>query len=291
MTRHEGAAMIRRLGKALGKALGPALRVALSGGLLSAGCAWAEVSRYCPAGGPIRFAHYEFGLIYSEARQGGVDADVQQELQRRSGCAFQLSLQPRARTWSDLRSGHIDMAGSGVQTPERDGFAWFAHYVVEDNQVLLAHSVPPSVRSLEDFERHPDLRMGVVRSFSFSPRYDAAVQRLRAAGRLYEVSDSATLYRMFASRRFEAFIASQFLYGHYLKRFSIPVPRRIEDWDPDPATPSGLVIAKHRFSAEQAQAWQRLVQSLLDDGTLRRILVKHLGEQGAERALYRPTPH
>jgi hypothetical protein len=61
MTRHEGAAMIRRLGKALGKALGPALRVALSGGLLSAGCAWAEVSRYCPAGGPIRFAHYEFG--------------------------------------------------------------------------------------------------------------------------------------------------------------------------------------------------------------------------------------
>jgi polar amino acid transport system substrate-binding protein len=147
------------------------------------------------------------------------------------------------------------------------------------------------VRSLEDFERHPDLRMGVVRSFSFSPRYDAAVQRLRAAGRLYEVSDSATLYRMFASRRFEAFIASQFLYGHYLKRFSIPVPRRIEDWDPDPATPSGLVIAKHRFSAEQAQAWQRLVQSLLDDGTLRRILVQHLGEQGAERALYRPTPH
>lgn len=31
--------------------------------LLAAGAPQAQTARYCPEGGPIRFAHYEFGLI------------------------------------------------------------------------------------------------------------------------------------------------------------------------------------------------------------------------------------
>lgn len=148
--------------------------------------------------------------------------------------------------------------------------------------------MPDRVKSLADFERTPGLRMGVVRSFSFSPYYDAAVARLREAGRLFEVSDTATLYRMFKAGRFDGFIASQFIYGEYLQRFDIPVPRRIEDWDPDPATPSGLVLSKQRFSPAQAQAWQGLVRTMIEDGTLRRILARHLGAKGAERAMFQP---
>ncbi len=65
----------------------------------------------CPAGGPIRFAHYEFGLIYTN-EGGGIDEDVQLELARRSGCRFEVSMQPRARIWLALESGQLDMAAS-----------------------------------------------------------------------------------------------------------------------------------------------------------------------------------
>ncbi|OYT92918.1 MAG: hypothetical protein CFE43_06490 [Burkholderiales bacterium PBB3] len=83
----------------------------------------------------IRFAHYEFGLIYSSG-YGGIDDDLQKELARRTGCQFEVSVRPRARTWTDLKSGNVDMAASGIQTPERDTYVWFHHYIVEDNVVV-----------------------------------------------------------------------------------------------------------------------------------------------------------
>jgi len=243
----------------------------------------------CPEGGPIRFAHYEFGLLYSADTGTGIDDEIQQELQRRSGCAFTVSLRPRARIWVDLQTGALDMAGSGIQTPARDAFAWFAHYVVEDNQVVLADTVPASVRDMADFLAQPRYRLGNVRSFSFSPYYDDQVAWLQRAGRLHTVSDTAALYRQFAQGRFQAFIASPFLSRHYFQRMGIPVPRRTEDWDPAPPTPSGLVMAKKRFSPAQAQAWQALVQGMLDDGTVLRIVGRYLGPKDAPAALYRPA--
>lgn len=241
----------------------------------------------CPEGGPIRFAHYEFGLLYSADTGTGIDDEVQQELARRSGCRFEVSLRPRARIWVDLQSGALDMAGSGVQTPARDAFAWFAHYVLEDNHVVLADSVPADVRTLADFIARPELKMGGVRSFSYSPYYDEHVERLRQAGRIYLVGDTGALYRMFSQGRYDAFIASQFLSRHYFRQFNIAEPKRIEDWDPAPATPSGLVIAKKRFTPAQARAWQTLVQRMLDDGTMLRIVSRHMEPKAAAAALYR----
>jgi polar amino acid transport system substrate-binding protein len=249
--------------------------------------AWASNPSLCPRGGPIRFAHYEFGLIYNQETGQGVDNDVQKELERRSGCRFELSIQPRARSWVDLETGAIDMLGSGVQTPQRDRFAWYAHYVVEINKVLLADSVPDSVRSMVDFENEMTLRMGTVRGFSFSPFYDAAMERFKAAARLDQVGDTEAVFRMFAAGRFQAFVSSQFVYGHYLKRLGMKTPRRIVDWDTQPGTPSGLTMSKKRLTPEQAKAWQALIQTMLDDGTMRRIVAKHLGEAEADRSVYR----
>ncbi|MBN8503766.1 MAG: transporter substrate-binding domain-containing protein [Burkholderiales bacterium] len=244
-------------------------------------------SKYCPDGGPIRFAHYEFGLIFNRRSGTGIDDDIQRELAQRTGCRFEVSLQPRARSWTDLESGNLDMLGSGVQNPQRDRFAWYAHYVVEINKVLLADSVPDHVTSLTEFEAAKDLRMGTVRSFSFGPFYDAAMVRLQAAGRLDQVGDTEAVFRMFAAGRFHAFVSSQFVYGHYVKQLGLKTPRRVENWDADPGTPSGLTLSKKRFSAEQAAAWQLLVQSMLDDGTVRRILVQYMGEAEADASLYR----
>lgn len=239
----------------------------------------------CPAR-PIRYAHYEFGLLYAVG-QGGIDEDIRQELARRSGCRFEVSVRPRARIWMELERGELDMAGSGVQTPQRDRYAWFAHYVLEDNRVLLAPSVPKRVSSMEAFAAQPGLRLGAVRSFSYSPYYDAEVERLQRQGRLHATTDTRSLFRLFALGQVDALIASPFLTLHYQQQLQLPASR-IEDWDAAPPTPSGLVLSKRGFTPEQARAWQALVRQLLDDGTVKRILQQHLGDARlADAAIYR----
>ena len=234
----------------------------------------------------IRYAHYEFGLLYA-AGQGGIDEDIRQELARRSGCRFEVSVRPRARIWMELERGELDMAGSGVQTAQRDRYAWFAHYVLEDNRMLLAPSVPATVNSLQAFAAQPALRLGAVRSFSYSPYYDGEVERLQRQGRLHATTDTRSLFRLFSLGQVDALIASPFLTLYYTQQLGIALPR-IEDWDPGAPTPSGLVLAKRGFTPEQARAWQALVRQLLDDGTVKRILQRHLGDARlAEAALYR----
>lgn len=140
---------------------------------------------------PISFARCEFGLLYSDG-YGGIDDDVQQELARRSGCMFETSLRPRERIWVELERGTLDMAGSGLQTPARNKFAYFAHYAVEDNHVLIGPQLPAGIKSMDDFK----------------------------------------------------------------------------NWDPDPATPSGLVVSKKTITPAQGDGWQRLIEQMLQDGTM-----------------------
>lgn len=236
---------------------------------------------------PIRFAHYEFGLLYSEGF-GGIDDDIQKELERRSGCQFEVTLKPRARIWHELETGNLDMAGSGVQTPERDKFAWFAHYVVEVNQVVLGKRVPDSVTDMESFLADDTLTMGGVRSFSYSPLYDGYVEKLDAQQRFFYVNNTMSLYKMFDKGRFDAFIASQFLSEHYFKLLNMETPKRIETWDKSGGTPSGLVIARQSFTAEQGKGWQTLIKQMLADGTVEKIVRKHLGTLFFSDSVYSP---
>lgn len=238
---------------------------------------------------PIHFAHYEFGAAHSEGH-GGIDDDVQKELERRSGCKFEVRLLPRARIWLELEKGGVDMAGSGIQTPARERFAWFSFYLFEDNQVVIGPQVPAQVHSMESFIQNTTLRLGGVRSYSYSPYYDVQVQRLSEKNRFDAANDPDMLFRMFEKGRFDIFIASTLLFLHYFKSSESPVPVRIEDWGPTGPTPSGLVLARGSFSPEQAQQWQSYVADMLRDGTMRRILVRHMGDEWGPRALYQPPP-
>lgn len=256
----------------------------LGGGMQ--GAAAAEPSM-CPER-PIRFAHYEFGLIYASGH-GGIDDDFQKALARRSGCKFEVSVQPRARTWLELERGTLDMAGSGIQTTERDKFAWFFPYIVEDNVVIVGPKVPSDVHSFEQFLANPSLTLGGVRSYRYSPHYDGYVDKLIATGRHTDIADPDGLYRMFDKQRFDVFITNPLLYLFYIKQLRLPPPARIEDWDPAGPTPSGLVLAKSSFTEVQAKQWQELVEKMVADGTVRRITVKHMGPDQGPKAVYNYT--
>jgi polar amino acid transport system substrate-binding protein len=236
---------------------------------------------------PIRFAHYEFGLVYSKGK-GGIDDDFQQELAKRSGCAFEVVLQPRARTWVELERGTIDMAGTGIQTPARDKFAWFFPYVLEENVVILGARVPADMHNFEQFLADPTLKLAGVRSYRYSPYFDVYVDQLIALGRHTDVVDPEGLYRMFEKFRFDAFITNPLLYLAYVRGgLELPESTRIERWDPTGATPSSLVLSKSAFTESQAKEWQHLVESLVADGTVKNIVVKHMGPTLGPKSVYK----
>jgi polar amino acid transport system substrate-binding protein len=237
---------------------------------------------------PIRFAHYEFGLIYSSG-YGGIDDDFQKELARRSGCRFKVSVKPRARIWYELEHGKLDMGGSGIQTERRDKFAWFFPYIVEDNVVIVGPKVPPDVNSFEQFMATPTLRFGSVRAYRYSPYYDHFTDKLIAVGRYSENVDSEGVYRMFEKQRIDVFITNPILYLFDIKKRHIPPAQRIEDWDPAGPTPSGLVLSKSTFTPDQARQWQALVEKMVDDGTVLRIAIKHLGPDQGPKTVYQYT--
>ncbi len=155
-------------------------------GLTACFCLVAQAGSLC-LDRPIKFSHYVQGLLFTEG-VGGIDDDVQQELERRSGCKFLVDVRPRARIWYEMEGGTVDMAGSGVETTARDKFAWFAFYIVEYNKVYVGPRVPTSIKSFEDFIDDTNLMIGGVSSYSYSPYYDQQVQKLTSLGTLHRCS-------------------------------------------------------------------------------------------------------
>ena len=234
---------------------------------------------------PIRFAHYEMGTLYVKG-SGGIDEDLLQQLIKRSGCTFTVSILPRARSWYELEEGSIDMLASGVQTKDRDRYAWFAPYLQDKKYVLLGPNVPAQITSMEQFIASEKLIVGGVRSFKYSLLYDAWSERLAVTGRLEQVGDIDTLYRMFAHGRFDATIASPLAYRYYLDRYPPHGRIRFMDWDPGSKSISSLAFSKKTFSAKQARQWQALILAMLHDGTVLHILSQRFSADEAKALVY-----
>ena len=93
-----------------------------------------------PECGTLGLAFYELGALYYSKPDGGwagIDKDIVDELEKRTGCHFQATLESRVRIWTLLASGKLDMSVSGISTPEREKFARFVPYFSTRNYVLL----------------------------------------------------------------------------------------------------------------------------------------------------------
>ncbi len=228
---------------------------------------------------PISIALYEFGLLFNNGR--GIDRDVIDELRHRSGCRFDISVRPRARIWQELEAGTLDMSVSGIQNPTRDRFAWFAPYLTLKNISLLdLPAGSPSTASA--FLADTRLRWGAVRAFRHGESADTFLDQLRQQGRVLEGQNVAQVFAMLKSGRVQGMFAQSPVYRMHLTDDEANHRYRLVDWAPhEAAVPHSLILAKSRFSAEQAALWQGLVQSMVTDGTMLRILQRYLPKEEA----------
>ncbi|WP_051304546.1 substrate-binding periplasmic protein [Chitinilyticum litopenaei] len=228
----------------------------------------------CPAQ-PIRLAFYEYGLLYHQGR--GIDRDLVDELARRTGCRFDTRVMPRARIWADLESGALDMSVSGIQTPARDRFAWFAHYLSMKNHALVSSALAGEVRQASDFLATPRALFGVVRAFKHGEQQDRWLDTLRQAQRVQESPDAQTLYLKLKQGRVQAIFSQPPVYRHYLPTLDMQQQVSVQDWTPqEKGVPHGLILAKSRFSQTEAQHWQEQLHQMRADGSLRAIYLRYL---------------
>ena len=242
----------------------------------------ADDGRICR--GTISYGLVDHGLMFDMESGQGIDRDIMAELERRSGCTFNALERPRARVWFQLENGALDMVGATLKTPEREQVAWFALYGAFKNDVIVREAL--AVRSAADFLADPRLLWGVVRTYRHGKQADAFIDLLRAQGRLVEVSDIRSLFRLFERGKIDGHFAQAVVYTKYFDEQPSKERLHISDWFPDEAPAAGgIALSKRRFSAENAQKWRALIEKMRLDGTLRRIFTRYLGTEEAERML------
>lgn len=220
---------------------------------------------------PLSLALHDHGLLYSADTSTGIDKDLARELIRRSGCKVHISLLPRARIWQLIESGALDFSLSGISNAQRDKFAGFAWCFANPYYLLVRRD--SAVQQLEDFERNPQLQLGVIRSFRYSEGANRLVDRLTAQQRVTQSSGLAALFTALAAGQIQAMIIEPFDYPT-LDSARIRETTRIIEFG-DPPVPHGLIMSRASLSeAEQAQ-WRALVVEMRRDGTMQRIFEKY----------------
>lgn len=233
---------------------------------------------------PIRLAFYEYGFLYNKG--SGIDQEVVNELIRRSGCRFETQVMTRARIWADLATGDLDMSVSGIRNEDRDRFVWFADYMIMKNYALVRGEVARGVRRARDFLQQTRLQLGVVRSFRHGIAQDLWIEQLRQAQRVQDTPDVETLFRKLKSHRVDAMFSQPPVFRKYFREMDLAGEVVIQDWTPDEkGVPHGLILAKSRFDALDAEQWRGLLTAMRREGVLRKIYMRFVPESEADQLL------
>ena len=236
----------------------------------------------CPSR-PVVLALQELGQFY---RAGvGLDKDMADELAARSGCKFETPVLPRSRTWQEIEAGRVDMALSALKTPERAEKFWLFPYLQARLQVIIHKDKAVTIKTQEDFLKQDNLFLGAVRSFNHGYN-EGFVSQLRKLNRVIDVNDAERLYTMLEARRFDAVIGLPLIYRAYLDAAQMESKYKVIDWSPENLKGyAHLALTRKNFTEAEAQRWNQLLQTMVRDGTMLRLLKKYVSKSEAEKML------
>ncbi|MFZ6676610.1 substrate-binding periplasmic protein [Undibacterium sp. Tian12W] len=243
----------------------------------------------CPSQ-PVKLDFIELGIYFKSERGiaagNGIDRDLVDELSRRSGCVFDAKVQPRARTWIELKAGRIDMMTATLSAPEREEQLWLFPYVRSHHIILLGPSAPTTLHTLEQFQAARSLKFGVIRGFVHSPFYDPLIAAWTQENRVRVYADEAHLINALMQGEVAAVTTYPGVFQFYINARVNPNSVRMADWDKSNLQAVGnLGISKARFSHAEAHEWGMLIKAIQQDGTLLKIYRKYVGAHEAQNML------
>ncbi|MBT9457949.1 MAG: transporter substrate-binding domain-containing protein [Burkholderiaceae bacterium] len=227
---------------------------------------------------PFSLAFHDHGMVYSKATQSGIDKDMVDELIKRSGCEFRLSVMPRARIWRSIESGELDFSTSGITNEARDKYAGFAWYLFNKYELLVRKD--SGVASIAEFSSNAQMRIGGIRSFRYSSRLNQLVDHLAPQGRYIEVADHEQLLAMLKRNRIQAMIIEPFNYSQVENRALHVLTRTLDSGDP--AVLHGLIMSKAALPEAEQRKWRALIDDMRADGTLLKIMRRYFPADDAK---------
>ncbi|NGZ87317.1 substrate-binding periplasmic protein [Duganella aceris] len=259
------------------------MRIAWSILLLALAAPQARAAGLCPPQ-PVRISFYEAGLFYFDGK--GIDREVADELQRRTGCAIETSAPPRARAYVWLESGETDIVMAALNNPKREQYAVFVPYMQQRFVTVMHRDVPLDKVNLAAFSGDTGLRFGVVRGVTYGGGRDEWFAKMESERRLELGATLPTLFRMLKSKRFAAMFAAPAQYEKELADLGMRDQVRLVDWFPnDPPPTRCLAMSRKNFTPAQVRGWAEVVQGMKADGSLKRILAKYLSADEAAKAV------
>ena len=228
--------------------------------------------------GPYTVAFYEFGQLYYHDANGaatGIDKDLVEALAQHSGCRLLPTVESRVRIWDQLARGQLDMTVSGVSTPNRLQQAEFWPYFRSRNHALLRKDLAQRLPTPAAFLAATDRRAVVVRSFRHGSFFDGFIEQLRAQKRVDEVADFDTALRVFKSGRVDLMLAHPLNLSRQKEPWLAGVAQL--DWGPHDDVLGALVVSRSRVSEADRTRLRASLTSLLRDGSIDGILIRHAG--------------
>ncbi|MDH1054755.1 substrate-binding periplasmic protein [Aquipseudomonas alcaligenes] len=132
--------------------------------------AWAE-----PAAEPLRVVTDYWPPFRMEGRDGrieGLDIDLLEELQRRTGVQFEVRRQPWARALEDMRRGQADLMTGLARTAEREQYIDYLLPAYHACAPRLYGS-PQRAASIRDYAQLTGLRIGYVLQSAYFEPFDS----------------------------------------------------------------------------------------------------------------------
>lgn len=259
--------------------------------MLMGGWAASPAALAAPPCGPFSLAFYEFGALYyldASGQPTGIDKELVDELQRRSGCSFDTRVESRVRIWDQMLGRRLDITVSGLETPERLRAAEFWPYFRSRNHALMRRELARQLPSMAAFEADASRRVVVVKSFKHGPTLDAWIDGLRRRDRVHEVPDFESALRVFRAGRVDLMVS------HPINLPRDPEFRRevqMLDWAPQDNVRVCLVVSRDRISPSDRQRLKGALLAMVQDGSVDAMLLRHAGPELAPTLRLEPADH
>ncbi|WP_374513503.1 substrate-binding periplasmic protein [Niveibacterium sp.] len=215
--------------------------------------------------------YYYHGADSTEWR--GIDRDLIDELARRTGCRFEQRFESRVRIWQQLEAGSLDLSASAIQTPERDRFARFIPYTTERNLVAVRSSAPASTNA-STVLTDPALSLAITRGYRYGPPFDSWIDTLKRSGRVVEAADEEAALRLVTIGRADAAIVRDSAWRLVSRLYPTASLRRLDVGAP--VIEVNLVLSRAQIGTGLYDRFNAAITSLKRDGSLRRIVDRHV---------------
>ncbi|RFP09898.1 hypothetical protein D0T25_28295 [Duganella sp. BJB488] len=218
-------------------------------------------------------------LGYASYRDGsairGITVDLLVEIQKRSGCAFQLGWYPHGRVYAQFFSGQLDVTGAALRNTERDQYGVWLPYTYSQFELVLLNQSAGEFHSLADFVERGTARLNVVRSIAYSPATQTQLDRLQKLGRLEYVNDYGVVFRKILAGRADGTLAPPAIHVQHQRQYHLLGKMRATTVAEAPRAMVGIYVSK-QVPAAQRRRYAEAMRAIVGDGTVQQIYQRYL---------------